>query len=247
MTDWNHWLKRYDKPRSPHSQRLATVQRLIGRRLDRTAPRPVSALSICAGDGRDILDVLGARADASRVTTTLVELDARLCALARARALENRLTGVDIRQADAGATDAYAGVSAADLVILVGVFGNIADADVRTTLKLLPALCKPEALVIWSLRQQARRDQGRCGSPRRQVGSQRRNDYERVEKVREWFDAEGFREVFASRADAAFYVGANRYVGEPPLLPAGYRFFTFDVRPEKPPSDEFEIGRSPAD
>jgi hypothetical protein len=247
MIDWNHWLKRYDKPRSPHSQRLATVRRLIGRRLDRTAPHPVSALSICAGDGRDILDVLAARTDASRVTTTLVELDARLCALARARASENGLTGVDIRQADAGATDAYAGVSSADLVILVGVFGNIADADVRTTLILLPALCKPDALVIWSLRQQTRRDQGPCGSPRRQAGSPRRNDYERVEKVREWFDAEGFCDVFTNRADAIFHVGAHRYVGEPPPLPAGHRFFTFDVPPEESPSSELETGQPPAD
>lgn len=247
MIDWHHWLKRYDEPGSPHSRRLVTVQRLIGRRLDRTAPRPASVLSICAGDGRDILDVLGARADASRVTTTLVELDARLCALAQARALENGLAGVDIRQADAGATDAYLGVSPADLVILVGVFGNISDADVRTTLKLLPALCKPDALVIWSLRQQARQDQGPCGSPRRLARLPRRNDYERVETLREWFDAEGFHETFANRADAAFYVGANRYLGRPRPLPAGYRFFTFDVTSEISPSSEFEIGRRQAD
>jgi Methyltransferase domain len=233
MTDWNLWLSRYDKPRSPHSQRLKTVQRLIGRRIDRTAPHPISALSICAGDGRDILEVLGARADASRVKTTLVELDPRLCALARARVSENGIIGVDIKQADAGTTDAYAGVSPADIVILVGVFGNIADADVRATVKVLPALCKPGALIIWSLRQRPRRDQGRCGPHRHQAEWQHPNDYERVRKVREWLDAEGFYEVLKSASDAVFHVGAHRCVGEPPPLPASHRFFTFDLPPDR--------------
>lgn len=182
-----------------------TVRRLIAKRIDRTAPDPISALSICAGDGRDILQVLAGRHDASRVKATLVELDPGLCAVARAEASENKLTGVDVRQADAGITETYAGVSPADLVILVGLFGNISDADVRATVEILPALCKPDALVVWA----------------------RRNDPEVVEKVRKWFGAEGFREVFTSRFNAVFYVGAHHFVGEPRPLPAAHRFFTF--------------------
>jgi Putative methyltransferase len=228
MTDWNHWLRRYDKPRSPHSQRLATVQRLIGNRIDRTAPDPISVLSICAGDGRDILEVLSARADASRVRATLVELDPRLCALARSRVSESRISGISIKQADAGITDSYAGVARADLAILVGVFGNIADADVHETVRVLPGLCKPGALVIWSLRQQPRRDQGVDGTPRQQAGPPRRNDYDRVEKVREWLNESGFSETFVNREDAVFHVSASRYDGGPVALPVGHRFFNFD-------------------
>lgn len=205
MPDWTLWLGQYDRPRSPLSHRLLSVRRLIAKHIDRTAPRPVTVVSICAGDGRDILEVLAARDDASRVKATLVELDPRLCAGARARASEIRLTGIDVKQADAGTTATYAGLHPADLVILVGVFGNIADADVRTTVEILPALCKPDALVIWA----------------------RRNDHEIVESVREWFGAGGFDEVFTSRFNAVFYVGAHRFVGEPRPLPAAQRFFTF--------------------
>jgi hypothetical protein len=229
MTDWNQWLVRYDKPRSPHSQRLVTVQRLIARRFDRTAPRPISALSICAGDGRDIIQVLADRHDAARITATLVELDPRLCARARAQATEHALSGVGIIEGDAGVTDTYAGLARADLLILVGVFGNIVDTDVKTTIATLPALCGADALVIWSLRQQPRRDQTAhdaelCGA------LSRRNDSARVDRIRGWFAEQGFEEVFANREDAAFHVGAQRFRGQPAPLPAGRRFFTFDLK-----------------
>ena len=229
MTDWNKWLARYDNPQSPFSRRLLTVQRLIHRRLDRTAPHPVSILSLCAGDGRDILEVLSDRDDAARVKATLVEVEPRLCVLARARVTENALTGIEIKQADAGTTDTFAGGSPADLVILVGVFGNISDTDVRATVEILPAFCKPNALVIWSLRRKPRRHP---------VHQSYQNDHERVEKVREWFDAERFLEVFSNRNDAAFHVGAYRFKGEPPALPPARRFFSFDQLPGGDAVDE---------
>jgi SAM-dependent methyltransferase len=220
MTDWNHWLKRYDRPDSPHSQRLRTVRRLIQRCIEHTAPKSISALSVCAGDGRDLLEVLARRSDASRVKATLVELDPRLCALARERVRSDGLGGVDIRQADAGTTDTYVDVPSADLVLLIGVFGNIVDADVRATLEVLSALCNPGALIIWSLRQQPRRNL----NPHARI---QRNDYERVEKVRGWFEAKRFREIFVSDSGAVFYVGAHRWMGESPPLPPAHRFFAF--------------------
>lgn len=222
MTDWKHWLSRYHEPRSPHSQRLRTVQRLITNRIIRTAPDAVSIVSICAGDGRDIIPVLAALDDPSRVTATLLELDPRLCALAEAQVSENRLDGVHVRQADAGTTDAYARLRPADIVVLVGVFGNIADADVSNTIEILPALCKPGALVIWSLRQRPRH---RPSQP------PRRNDRERVDTVRAWFRRERFDEFFSSGPGPAFYVGAHSFGGEPAPLPGGHRFFTFDLPP----------------
>jgi len=53
------------------------------------------------------------------------------------------LTGVEVRCADAGDLEAYAGTVPADLVLLAGVLGNISDADVRATIAALPALAPP--------------------------------------------------------------------------------------------------------
>ncbi|WP_214406087.1 hypothetical protein, partial [Pseudonocardia lacus] len=55
---WTTWHANYDDRDSPLSQRLVEVRRQIGAALDRAAPGPVGLLSLCAGDGRDVLPVL---------------------------------------------------------------------------------------------------------------------------------------------------------------------------------------------
>ena len=105
-------------------------------------------VSLCAGDGRDLLEVLAGRDDADRVTATLVELDPRLAGHARDRA--RGWSGIEVRTADAGDHEVYADLPPADLVLLCGVLGNISDADVEHTIAMLPALCAPDARVIWT-------------------------------------------------------------------------------------------------
>ncbi|HEY6741727.1 MAG TPA: hypothetical protein VI110_05150, partial [Lapillicoccus sp.] len=75
MTYWESWHGAYVDPSSSLSRRLAVVRDRIDQWLDGTAPRPVRVVSLCAGDGRDLLEVLASRGDADRVTGTLVELD----------------------------------------------------------------------------------------------------------------------------------------------------------------------------
>src|SRR3954453_3021839 len=77
MTDWDSWHAGYGNPSSLLSERLRLVQRHIADWLDASAPTPVTVLSSCAGDGRDLLEVLEGRTDADRVTATLIEGDAR--------------------------------------------------------------------------------------------------------------------------------------------------------------------------
>ncbi|MEJ7755344.1 MAG: hypothetical protein WKF83_02510 [Nocardioidaceae bacterium] len=60
-TDWNAWHEDYEDPSSLLSERLRVVQRHIDDWLDETAPAAVSVMSSCAGDGRDLLEVLEAR------------------------------------------------------------------------------------------------------------------------------------------------------------------------------------------
>jgi hypothetical protein len=73
MRDYLKWHEAYDDPDSGLSWRLREVQAHIRAVLDEVAG-PVGVLSLCAGDGRDVLQVLAERDDASRVRATLIEL-----------------------------------------------------------------------------------------------------------------------------------------------------------------------------
>lgn len=150
MTDWSAWHHDYADPESALSQRLRAVQRHIGTWLDSTAPAPVTVVSMCAGDGRDLLEVLDGRPDGDRVTATLVETDERNVERARTHISGLGHPRVHVRRRDAGSTDAYAGAVPADLVLACGIFGNIEDDDVRRTIAALPQLCAEAATVIWT-------------------------------------------------------------------------------------------------
>ncbi|MCO1657914.1 hypothetical protein [Pseudonocardia humida] len=145
-SDWAAWHAHYDDPDSSLSQRLAEVRRQIAVALDRAAPGPISLLSLCAGDGRDVLPVLAAHRRGPDVHGRLVELDPALSAAARAAAPPS----VEVVRGDAGTTAAAAGAAPADLLLLCGIFGNIPDDDIARTVAAVPALLAPGGTVIWT-------------------------------------------------------------------------------------------------
>ncbi len=111
--DWVAWHRDYEDPSSSLARRLEVVQRELRTALALTRPADGESrlLSICAGDGRDVLPVLAERG--RDVRALLVELDPLLCERARSSAAELGLTGVEIRTGDAGVTDAYRGFTPA--------------------------------------------------------------------------------------------------------------------------------------
>jgi hypothetical protein len=106
-------------------------------------------LSLCSGDGRDLLPELAARPDRD-VAATLVELDGGLAAAARARAAGLGLAQVDVRRGDAGATATFASALPVDLLVLCGIFGNIAPEDIRRTIAAVPTMLAPGGIVVWT-------------------------------------------------------------------------------------------------
>ena len=94
---------------------------------------------MCAGQGRDLIDVLGGHPRRAEVTARLVELDPRIAAAARQRAAAAGLSLVDVVTGDAGLAGAYAGLAPADLVLACGVFGNIT-AEIPDDRGLHPAV-----------------------------------------------------------------------------------------------------------
>ena len=207
LRDYQEWHRQYDDPGSGVSWRLRTVQRHLHAALDRCDDR-VRILSLCAGDGRDLLQVLAERDDSDRVSATLVELHPGLAEQARTGAAAAQLESVEVLTADAGCTDTYASAVPADIVLLVGIFGNITDADVHQTVQAAPQLCAAGATLLWS---------------------RGRQEVDLNDDVRRWFGEAGFNELDYATHDSRSRpaLGAMRYDGPPQVLQPGRRLFTF--------------------
>jgi hypothetical protein len=203
--DWLAWHTEYDDPSSGLSKRLAVVQGHIRGALDRLPAGPVQLISICAGQGRDILPVLRIDPRAEDVRARLVELDPRNVELAKEAALG--LDRVEVLQADAGTTDAYVGAVPADIVLACGVFGNITQQDIEQTIATLPSLCGPGATVIWT---------------------RHRRPPDLIPTVRGWFEAAGFRELAIDMPEGTYMgIGAHSLVRGPAPFQAGQHLFSF--------------------
>jgi hypothetical protein len=202
------WHEPYADPASSLSRRRAVVQDVVGRWLDDRRGRPGRVLSICAGVGRDVLEVLAGRPDdASLLDVVLVELDPRLATVATTLALDAGLERVEVRVADAGTTDSYVRATPADLVLACGIFGNVSNDDVHRTVAMLPGLCAEEALVVWT--------RGRGGT-------------DPTPQIRLWFSENRFAErEWHAPDDADYSVGVHQLVGAPTPLEPGRGLFTF--------------------
>src|SRR5580700_9603808 len=113
MSEWVEWHRGY-VPGSPLSMRLEVVQRLIREALGRRAPGPIRVISLCAGDGRDLLGVLPEHPRCADVDATLVELDPDLAERARSRAAQISAS-IEVVTGDASSTSSFAGAVPADI------------------------------------------------------------------------------------------------------------------------------------
>ena len=203
LHDWKKWHKAYDQADSPLSRRLATVQRCISEAFDAAAPGRIQVVSMCAGEGRDVLGVVERHPRRADVQGRLVELDPGLAATAREHAPES----IEVLCADAGTASAYAGAVPADVVLACGVFGNITDADMFHTIDELPTLCAPNATVVWT---------------------RHRRRPDATPAVRERFARAGFVELaFHAPEGTLFAVGMHRLVAAPRPLATEARLFDF--------------------
>jgi hypothetical protein len=205
--DWVEWHEHYEDPGHPLNHRLACVQRFLRAAIDER-PGPVRIVSLCAGQGRDVIGVLAAHPRAGDVTAALVELDAVLAADAAAAAARAGLADVvEVRVADAALSDTYVDLVPADIVLACGIFGNITDQDIKRTIEHLPQLCAPSATVIWT---------------------RHSHEPDLTPAVRGWLDEAGFTEIAVERPEGGDYgVGTARLRRPPDPLAPGVRWFTF--------------------
>jgi hypothetical protein len=209
MRDWVAWHAAYDDPESPLSMRLRVVRGHLSDALDAAPPGPVRLVSLCAGQGHDVLGVLPGHPRGPQVSAVLVEYDPQNAALARHGAEQAGLPQVEVRQADAARVANYADALPANVLLLCGIFGNVSDEDIERTAAAAPALCAPAATVIWT---------------------RHRRPPDLTPRIRGWFLASGFDEVAFDVPDQALTgvsVGVGRLAVAPPAAPPDGPLFTF--------------------
>jgi hypothetical protein len=196
VKDWVAWHCGYDDPASSLSARLERVIWHLGQAFDRAPAGRIHLVSLCAGQGHDVLRLLPGHPRRDDVSALLVESNATNAALARERAVAAGLTQVRVREADASLVASFADALPADVLLLSGIFGNVSDADIRRTIDAAAELCADRGTVIWS---------------------RHRRPPDVTVRMRAWFASNGFEEVAFDALDTDFLtgVGVHRLVRSP--------------------------------
>jgi predicted RNA methylase len=208
---WESWHAPYEDPASNLSLRLRTVQAMVRRGLDAVPPDhagPVRVVSLCAGQGRDVIDVVAEHPRRDEVFALLVERDPALVAFARARA-EAAGVGKAVRvvEGDASVTRRYVDHVPADLVLVCGIFGNISADDITATIDALPSFCRPGGCVVWT---------------------RHRRPPDATPAIRASFAAAGFTELaFMAPEGTIMTVGYHRFDGDTMPFNPDRRLFDF--------------------
>jgi hypothetical protein len=204
--DWLVWHDGYDVPDSLLARRPVAVQSQIRVALDTSPPGPLSVLSICAGQGRDLLSVLASHPHRHDVAARLVELDLRNAAMARDAAQAAGLDGVEVVVGDASRTDYYVRLVPAGLVLACGIFGNVTAADIERTVAFLGCMCATGGTVIWT---------------------RHRREPDLIPDLCRWFEQSGFELEWLSDPGEDYGAGSHRFTATPRPLEPRASMFTF--------------------
>jgi hypothetical protein len=207
--DWLEWHELYNtEPKL--QQRLEIVREYISYSLDNSPTGNIRVVSACAGDGRDLLGTLANHPRAKDVYARLVEINPQLVERGRATIESLGLTKqIDFINGDATAAVNYVGAVPADIVIVCGIFGNLADEnELNRLLGNLSFLSKKGAFILWT--------RGHS------------NGINYSETVRKYFHEFGFEEVnFKLTETGDMGVGIHRYLGESQSVPKEQNLFVF--------------------
>ncbi len=208
--DWDDWHLKYDIS-LPLQARLEAVSALVSASLDAAPSGPIKLVSLCAGDGRDVVESLRNHPRRSEVTAWL--LDTHIDSLKRGEFAASKagLEGqIQFVLADAGLAQNYTDIAPVDVVLLSGFLGHIRREDIFRLISSLPMLCREGCSVIWNKHQVT-------------------NDgWASVPEIRGLLEQFGFEEVAFKLTGADGYaVGWARYSGKPVPLDSACCFFQF--------------------
>jgi hypothetical protein len=206
--DWSAWHDEYENTDSELNARKRAVQAQVAKIVERCPPGPVTVVSICGGQGREVIGALETHPRRADVRGRIVELDVENAAFARAWAQKAQLGNLEVVTGDASINDSYAGLPPVDLVVVSGVFGHLSEADRLVTIKFLRQICRQGGCVVWTFF--------------------RRNE-EQTARLRGYFTEQMFEEESFETlsGEYAFTIGRNRYAGAPTPFEPHAKIFTF--------------------
>ncbi|QNP28354.1 class I SAM-dependent methyltransferase family protein [Cylindrospermopsis curvispora] len=213
--DWFEWHNLYNtEPRL--QQRLEIVRNYIAYSLDNSPAGEIKIISVCAGDGRDLLGTLSKHLRRQDVHARLIEINPLLVNQGRENLESLGLTKqIEFINDDATNSANYKNAVPADIVIVCGVFGNLAnDTELNRLLKNLRFLSKKGGFVLWT-----------------------RSHFQGIahsETVRKYFSELGFKEInFQLTATGDMGVGIHQYLDDNLAIPEEETLFVFSGIPEK--------------
>jgi Putative methyltransferase len=205
---WTGWPERaYQQDRYQH--RLAAVQEQLADAIDRAPGGPVRIISPCAGDGRDLINVLRLHPRRDDVSAWLVEKDSRSVVEGKRRAANDGLADI-VQFVSDDATDyaTYRPIIRADIVLLCGVWGHVPASERTQLVCALTSFCKAGGMVIWTR-----------GAGKGMI---------RLQQIQSLFASPLWQQVRANLTpDKNWAIVTHRYCGPPMELPTSGRIFHF--------------------
>ncbi len=212
---WFEWHDLYNTD-PKLQQRLQIVREYMDNSLDVSPPGIIRVVSVCAGDGRDLLGTLASHPRTKDVYGRLVELNPELAERGKAGVESAGLSKqLEFVNGDATNSSSYIGVVPADIIIVCGIFGNLAsEAELKRLIGNLPVLAKKGSFAIWT--------RGHS------------DGIAHSETVRKVFREAEFEEVsFKLTQTGDMGVGIHRYSGEGLPLSPNQQLFEFSGVPDK--------------
>jgi ubiquinone/menaquinone biosynthesis C-methylase UbiE len=194
VRDWVAWHEAYDDPSSPVSARLQLVRAHLAGAIDQAPAGPVRLVSLCAGQGHDVIGGVRDHPRRDDVRAVLVEADPENAAVARERAAGAGLGQVEVRLADASRVASFADALPTGVLMLCGIFGNVSEPDIERTIATAATFVIPGGTVIWT---------------------RHRRPPDRTPRFRGLFTVAGFEEIAFGSPETApqIGVGAARFRG----------------------------------
>ena len=204
---WSDWHRMYQNNEALKT-RLDLVRQTLRAVLDARPSGRIRLVSICAGDGRDVLEVVATHPRRSDIEAWLLDSDAPSVARGLTAVASLGLARpVHFRRADAAAAQSYIDIVPADILLASGFIGRLTFGELEHFAACLPAFCNAGTELIWS-----RHVRGNQGVD--------------ISRVRELFRMHQFDErAFAIASTNGYAVGWQRFAGTAISLDPKMRLF----------------------
>ena len=148
--EWSDWHDAYQDTSSELVGRMTGVRRHVAAIVAEAPAGPVTVLSICGGQGRELIGALEGHPRKGDVRGRLVELDADNTAFASRWAAKAGLSGLEVVTGDASVGASYEGLAPVDLVVISGVFGHLSTSDRLHLIDFTRQLCRTGTAIVWT-------------------------------------------------------------------------------------------------